>query len=1308
MPCTKPFIEYARNNLYERSFFEEEMPNLLAQQGNKEESTAVFTAVKDFFLKNPPLQMNEGQLEDSIIKPLFALLDWPNLPKENKTVQGKTFEPDWLLFTTPKAKADYLAIQQDMRKDNMEGIATFAEVKAADKTLDTKKADRKENPYLQLLEYLTLARMPFGILTNGVEWWLLDNKEISAEKRYIAVNLQRILEDDNKDAFHIFYTMFHRTSFVPEEQKATLFEEINKRDQNIRKASEENLRRVIYGENGGHSLFESIGQAIFKASGSKGDAQSLKQVYENSLYFVFRLLFIAYFEDKHWETLQNHSSYPSLSLRNLYETLPSEAPNAYTGWDNLQNLFTTLDKGNKNRAIPLLNGGLFDNTKAPLLDLPMVMDNHTLGEIFHALFLFDSTEKTMRRDFKALSVTHLGSMYEGLLEFSFRVAEKPLKYLAYTFQKSKSEKEEIEGFFDTYDEAALRKNPKVSITKDRPFPAGTLYLVSSQNSRKASASYYTPSSLSFPLVKRAIDHALAALPAEKSVLDLRILDNACGSGHILIESLKYLTQCALDRIQDDAKLRSTLQEENSRLQEVLQSLGVWEKMQPDENTVLKRVLLKKVIFGVDIQPFAIELTHLSLWIETFIFGTPLSFIEHHVKAGNALMGAEISQFRAEAGLAKGLQGNLLYLTVQDEFSKLLPVYMQLSTIQDTTAEDIEKSKKLFATEIRPALSTMNTLLDVLNYKNVLRAEGKKKEAQAVMVNGMAEKLAKEDVPELLATLQTYRETYGFFNWEIEFPEAFAGAEKGFHIVVGNPPWDKTKFEDPLFFSHYRSNYRNLSNTEKATVKSDLLQNPEILVRYNQQQAYTLATNEYYKLFYPLNEGAGDGNLFRFFVERNLRLLTKGGTLNYVLPTALLTEDGSATLRKHILEKYHITAFDGFENRKRIFPEVDSRYKFGLLQIENKAPQNRPMFTRFMQTDPAVLKTDAGVFAYTMQDLLATSPKHFAFMEVAYGRADLDLLTRCYQKFPPLNPEWMDFRRELDATNDKCIFHEQYKAGFLPLYKGASIWQYNSLFTEPEYWLDQAEFDAYLLNKEISRLVEDVYPALNPEKSVAKEKTVLKAVGLQQRKELGQFVVPDRCFFRLGFRDIARDTDERTLICSLLPQNIGAQNKLIISIPKYYFFDEPSRNIACKKIPIFRLLFIQSLFNSLLVDWVLRFSISITVNKTYLMRQPMPQPTDEELETNPIYREMVYNSLKLSLHYNKEGFQELQKQFCVQDADIPKTDKQVDALKIRNDILVAKLYGISGAEMGHILQSFPVLKNKKPGYVASLLEEAKKL
>ena len=191
---------------------------------------------------------------------------------------------------------------------------------------------------------------------------------------------------------------------------------------------------------------------------------------------------------------------------------------------------------------------------------------------------------------------------------------------------------------------------------------------------------------------------------------------------------------------------------------------------------------------------------------------------------------------------------------------------------------------------------------------------------------------------------------------------------------------------------------------------------------------------------------------------------------------------------------------------------------------------------------------------------------------------------------------------------------------------------------------------------------------------------------------------DREYYRLGFRSIARDTDERTLIFSLFPKNCGVGHSLNVSVPKAYRLSE-SRVIETDSIPYERTLFAMAWLNSLPADWIARFMIQINASKTYLARLPIPQPDDDEIRSNPDYTALARNALLLTLANDWNSFQELAPLFGIQREDLPATPKAYDLLRYANDTIVARLYGISKRHLGYILESFPVLTSKRPEYVA---------
>jgi hypothetical protein len=332
-------------------------------------------------------------------------------------------------------------------------------------------------------------------------------------------------------------------------------------------------------------------------------------------------------------------------------------------------------------------------------------------------------------------------------------------------------------------------------------------------------------------------------------------------------------------------------------------------------------------------------------------------------------------------------------------------------------------------------------------------------------------------------------------------------------------------------------------------------------------------------------------------------------------------------------------------------------------------------------DPAELRDLTRHIAYPLSTLKNLSPQHWALMELRDG-ADLPILQKCYAAFPALSPDWLDFRNELHMTADKDLFKEEAAAGRLPLYQGKTIWQYSNTYSEPEYWLDKTEFDARIKSKELYRMAQDL--GVNKEE-VSKHEAAIRY---------------DREFVRLGVREIASDTNERTLIFALCPKDVGVGHKVNISIPKTYCLDEAGQ-VQAQIVSPLRLLFALACFNSLTVDWLARFMIQISVSKTYLYRLPMPQPTDEEIRSNPVYAQLAKHALLLSLAADWDSFAELAPLFDVQQKDLPKTDKARDKLRAENDKLVAALYGITPAEFAHLLQSFKVLANKRPEYLALL-------
>ncbi len=749
-------------------------------------------------------------------------------------------------------------------------------------------------------------------------------------------------------------------------------------------------------------------------------------------------------------------------------------------------------------------------------------------------------------------------------------------------------------------------------------------------------------------------------------MKFKILDNACGSGHFLVGVLNAITHIVLSDFDHFTNLKELYEEEKENILNYIKDFV--QDYEVDESDILKRLLLKRIIYGVDLNPFSIELTKLSLWIDSFIFTTPLSFIEHHIKCGNALINSNLSDFK---DLIKQNSSNLFTNSITQEFEILQEVFEKLDNLKDTNEEQIKQSKQIYQNEITPKLNKLNLYL---NYINTLHFVNKE-ELQILKA------LSQDDIQNLSqneqakAIISKYQKEFNFFNYELEFPEIVENQVfKGFDIIIGNPPWDKTKFSDSDFFPQYKSDYRSLIASKKKEIQDNLLAKDYIKQNYEKQKAYINDLSEYYKKAYPLNKGSGDGNLFRLFVEKNLSLLKQDGNLAYVLPSALMFEDGSLTLRKEILENKTLEYFYSFENRQAIFADVDSRYKFALMLIKNtQANHTHKIKMMFYKTDINSLKNKDEILTLNLKDIKKLSPTHLALMELKDKQA-LEILRKSYNAFQNLSFDYIDFRRELDMTNDKDLFIEEFREGLLPLYEGKMIHQFNANFSQTTYFLEKAKLDEHLKSKELYRAKKATGKELNP-----------------------KLIKYDREFFRLGYRKIASDTNERTLIASLLPKNCGGADSTYSNIPKQYVLKD---DVICMDIvPYERILFVLALFNSLVVDFIIRNMVQINVSKSYLERIPLPQPSDEEIQNNEIYKTLAKNALLLQL-YNDQNhhFDELKQEFSIKNEEIPKTKKAYDILRAKNDLLVKELYGLSDDEFSYMISTFKVLNEKQSEYI----------
>jgi hypothetical protein len=535
--------------------------------------------------------------------------------------------------------------------------------------------------------------------------------------------------------------------------------------------------------------------------------------------------------------------------KNVESETPKRIKTAYgamsTGlYERLQALFAAVDQGNAQLNVPVYNGGLFMTNPDPVDTSPETavarfLATHKIPDRELALGLDrmarDVDEKRQELvfiDYKSLGVRQLGSIYEGLLEFKLRIAPEKMAYV-----KGKKTEEII-----PYAEAQQKK---LSIIRDgrgkdaaeKTLAKGALYLENDRRERKATGSYYTPGYIVKYIIEQTVGPVLKEklealrplfreaeqylknehnkadtfkkqrLTAKSSdtpeqatyihyrdrlnerFFDLRVLDPAMGSGHFLVEAVDYITDqlakfLAAFRwspvLHELAETRREIQAEMER-----QDVTIDISKLTDLN-LLKRRVLKSCIYGVDLNQMAVELAKVSLWLDCFTLGAPLSFLDHHMKCGNSLIGGNVDD--VQQLLSSGLWSN--------QFAYLLDathLMRRVSERADITAREVAQSRQEYR-RAYDALAPFKRLLDIWlsEYFGVKSAKEAARMYTTTILSGDYSETNKED-REAIDAASKLAADKRFFHWELEFPEVFFDREQrkpdgGFDAVVGNPPY----------------------------------------------------------------------------------------------------------------------------------------------------------------------------------------------------------------------------------------------------------------------------------------------------------------------------------------------------------------------------------------------------------------------------------------------------------------------------------------------------------------------------------------
>jgi len=834
-----------KGNLFSSYFLEEGIKNISDWEScDSETLNTIYNELNKIYSKFKKINNpDEPDTEDKLIRPFLEKLGFFYSRQKSPSIRQDI--PDFVLFPDENSQNEF-----NKNKNLWNKAIAILEAKRWNKKLDRPDTHDSLDPHIpsnQILRYLSVVephsngKILWGILTNGKFWRLYYHKAPLRSEGFIEFNLDDIFILDqpslfeqpdsfkNFDYFYkfkLFYLIFRKDAFIPTSFRPnkTFLDLALEEGKRWEERITETLKEKIFFE-----IFPDIAKGFLSELKNKIqniDENVLTQIYDNTLILLYRLLFILYAEDRNLLPITNeaYKNYSFTKIRDEVankidkEEVLSETSSLF--WDKIKNLFKIINIGDRNLGIPPYNGGLFNENKHPFLNKYSVPDKFIVPAIdkLSRDYTFFPYKRINYRD---LSVRQLGSIYEGLLEFKLKIAQTHLEV-----KKEKSR----EIYIPT-------NNPQKATIKK-----GEIYLTNDKSERKATGSYYTPDYI----VQYIGENTISSLISEKinifkekikqiknkkeisntektkelkkydpaiCILKIKILDPAMGSGHFLVDAVDYLADKILEIIiQTSGKTYFGKEEYSSPLLDDLKEIrkqilykAEKENYFIDENrledkNLIKRIILKRCIYGIDLNPLAVELAKVSLWLHTFTVGAPLSFLDHHLKCGNSLIGANLEDFRKVFETIPLFSSKYAEL-IKDAVKKI----EKIQEMTDADISEVEESAKIYR-KVMEQVEPYKKLLDVYTadffLKPKKKSELKKYYSPLMLLDGtkgdpldVINKKTKlsEDENSILSKAKRLAQEKRFFHWKLEFPEVWyeAGKEKadsGFDVVIGNPPY----------------------------------------------------------------------------------------------------------------------------------------------------------------------------------------------------------------------------------------------------------------------------------------------------------------------------------------------------------------------------------------------------------------------------------------------------------------------------------------------------------------------------------------
>ena len=844
---------------------------------------------------------------------------------------------------------------------------------------------RKRSPSGLAQEYLNAENnCLWAIVSNGLTLRLLRDNPAMTRPAYLEVDFARLFDEDNFADFSTLWLLLHVSRIASQNDNTAECWLEQWRNQGL-DAGERALDSLRYGV---ADALRVLGSGFVAHSGNTSLREKITAgelttdaYFQQVLRLVYRLLFLFTSEDRQLALLPGDEYKAArelylqgYSLSQLRERSRQRRHYDHHGdaWQQLLITFAGYAQGQEALAQPAL-GGLFADDQCPELASAELENRHLFEAIFNLGF-FESKGILSRINYRDMDTEEFGSVYESLLELIPQLHTEGQWH--FNFMGDEEDEKSAGG-----------------------------------HTRKLTGSYYTPDSLVQELIKSAlvpvIEDRLQANPEKPrdALLSITVCDPACGSGHFLLAAARRL---ATELATVDA--------------------GLDQPTDDDYRHALREVV-RHCIYGVDINPLAVELCKTGLWLESIEQGKPLSFLDAHIQCGNGLVGI-LDNSLLEGGIPddafKALSGDDKAICTQLKKANKLaarniatalrmePLALDyVESMPEETVEQVE-AKRVAYQEAQNTEDWQNARLKEDLFTAAFFAPKTGKTKDAVPTNTHLRVLAEGGSlpPAVEINIQTLARTHRFLHWPLAFPTIFGESGKGgFDVMLGNAPWDVSQLSEEEFFASRAPSISELSGAKRKRAIDQLLNDGAPLgYEFIKAKAAVDSQNQFVRASGRFGLTArGKLNLYALFAEHFAKAINSSGRSGIIVPTGISTDDSTKFFFGWLAEGRRLVSLFDFENREAIFKGVHRSYKFCLLTTGQNISRAE---LSFFATQAHQLNDQRRRFSLTAEEFGLINP-NTRTCPTFRSQMDAEITKKIYRSVPVLLKEGSDQKPEVN-------------------------------------------------------------------------------------------------------------------------------------------------------------------------------------------------------------------------------------------------------------------------------------------------------